>query len=246
MNIAKLARLCVLPLWTAAAASANASTVVTTALGAGENSFNSNISSTDLVQAGAASLGSVTASRTPTFPVSGVNDGSGAHSGGVSYWGGAAPAAVDLTFNLTGSATGYDISSVNSIFGWSDVRYRHAAQNWELYVQTVSNATFTQIGSVHLNPWGAYDGAAGSTQVTMTGSTGLLASGVTAIRFHLLPYGALGDTGYTAEVGVIRELDVFGQATGAVNPASVPEPGTVALLGLCATALVASRRRKSL
>ena len=65
----------------------------------------------------------------------------------------------------------------------------------------------------------------------MTDTTGVLASGVTGIRFITSP------TSTSAEVGIIHEYDVFGTAT------VVPEPTTTALLGLGGLALILRRRK---
>ena len=203
--------------------------------------FDFNISTSDLIQNGAPSLGSVAASHSGIFHFSGANNGSAAQTSGLSYWGNNT-GLVTLTYNLTGSATGYDITSVNSIYGWQDSRYRHAAQRYEVLVQTVSNSGFTQIAAVDYHPW-AYtpvlQGSVGSSEVTITDSVGLLATGVTAIQFLLHPYMTIGEPGYTGEIGVIRELDVFGTA----SVAAVPEPGTLALLGLAFAGLLVSRRK---
>ena len=197
-----------------------------------QNAFDGNISTTDLIQATSATLlGNVAGTGTPGFGFAGSNDGTSAHTNGLTYWGGDNAAGQSLTYTLTGSATGYDITSVNSIYGWHDVRYRHAAQQWTLSVTTVTNANFTDVHTVVYRPFADLDPLQGSTQVTLTDDTGTIATGVTALRFNLLPYGPDTQTGYTGEIGVIREFDVFGAASAA-NVAAVPEPSTLAVIGI--------------
>ena len=218
-----------------------ATVIPTYQTGGPQSFFDGFISSTDLIQAGSATLsGSVVASAPGSFPAGGANNGNAVQTSGLSYWGGNL-GSVDLTYNLTGSATGFDITSVNSIYGWQDVRYRHAAQEWQLFVSTVAVPTFTSIYSVVYAPWAANDGAQGSTMVTLADSTGVLATGVTALRFHLTPYSSPGMPGYTGEIGVVREFDVFGTVSG---PSAVPDSATstVGLLGMAGLLGVFFRR----
>ncbi len=200
-------------------ATTNAAVIELTANNGSQSFFDANISTIDLIQSGAPTLsGTVVASAPGTFAETGSNDGTAINSSGLTYWGGVHSAGQDLTFTLTGSATGYDITSVNSIYGWQDSRSRHSAQQWTLEVATVANPTFTPLHSVVYTPFGPTDNAEGSTQVTLNDTTGVIASGVTGIRFHIDHFSTSGATGYTGELGVIRELDVFGA------PTVVPEP----------------------
>lgn len=221
----------------ALAGTTNATIIETTLNSGTQEFFDLNISTIDLIQAGAPSLsGSVTASSPATFSETGSNDGTATQTSGLTYWGGVNSAGQDLTYLLTGSATGYDILTVNSIYGWQDSRSRHSAQQWTLEVTTVTNPTFTPIHSVTYTPFAPTDNAEGSTQVTLTDTTGVIASGVTGIRFHIDPFSSPGSPGFSGELGVIRELDVLGVAT-------VPEPSS---FGLCTFAglLICSRFRR--
>ena len=213
------------------AASANAAIIQTTLNnGTSQSFFDGNISNADLINVGSPTLGSFVSSSVGAFPESGTHNGDGVNTSGLSYWTNGGP--ILLTYTLTGSATGYDITSINSIYGWQDSRSRHAAQRYTVSVTTVSNPTFSPLHTVLYDPW--TDNLVGSTQVSLTDSTGVLATGVTAIRFT-----ATTDNG--SEVGVIREYDVFGSAT-----AVIPEPTTIAvwsLLGLCWAGMGVWRRR---
>jgi hypothetical protein len=203
-----------------------------------ETNFDANISTIDLIQAGSPTLaGPVVASVPGTFSETGSNNGDAVHNSGLSFWGGQHPGGVDLTYTLAGSPTGYDITSINSIYGWQDSRYRHAAQEWTVLATTLDNPVYS-LASVVFAPFAAGDGAAGSTQVNLTDSSGLLATGVTALRFHLDTYASAGQPGYTGEIGVVREFDVFGAPTS-----GVPEPATATLSLLAFGGLMCRRRR---
>ena len=221
-------------------ASSNAAIIELTANNGLQSFFDGNISSIDLIQAGSPTLsGTVVASAPAAFPETGSNDGTAINSSGLTYWNGVNSAGQDLTFTLAGSATGYDITSVNSIYGWQDSRSRHSAQQWTLEVATVSNPTFTPLHSVVYTPFAPTDNAEGSTQVTLTDTAGVIVSGVTAVRFHIDHFSSPGSTGFSGELGVIRELDVFGA------PTAVPEPNMFLGFGLSGIlAMVGLRRLK--
>ena len=194
--------------------------------------FDPNISTTDLINVGAPTLGSFTTSVVPSFGALGTHNGTGgdpSNTTGLGYWSNS-PSGVVLTYTLTGSATGYDITSINSIYGWRDSALRHAAQRYTVSFATLANPAFTPYHTVLYDPFTTNVQA--STQVTLTDTTGLLATGVTGIRFNLT-----SDNG--TEVGVVHELDVFGRATAA----AVPEPATAALSLLALGGLARRRRR---
>lgn len=214
---------------------------------AGSQTFFDNfISSNDLIQAGSSSLLGVLPSVPGNFPSEGANNGNAAQTSGLSYWGGQHnPGFVELTYFLTGSDTGYDITSVNSIYGWQDSRYRHAAQQWQLFISTVLVPTFTHLHSVVYTPFSDY--AEGSTMVNLTDTSGVLASGVTGLRFRLTPFVGINQTG---EIGVVRELDVFGSVSSPASPVSVPDSAasTASLLVVSGLLVLSARavfRRRS-
>lgn len=204
------------------------------------DTFDANISSSDLIQAGSATLsGTYVASLTPSFGAGGPNDGTATVVDGLTYWDISQDhsAGETLTFTLAGSATGYDITSINSIYGWGDSRSRFAYQQWDLLVTTVSNPVFTPLTSVLYAPFSLAEAStAGSSQVTLTDSTGKIASGVTGLAFRFYPR-----PGATGEVGVIHELDVLGSASAA---APVPEPSAFGMVGMGMLALITRRKRK--
>jgi uncharacterized protein (TIGR03382 family) len=145
---------------------------------------------------------------------------------------------VVMTFDLNGSVTGYDITSIASIAGWNTNAHNHAPQFYQVEVSLVGSATYTSLnitGSAAAGGIVFYDPFAsgqGSTRVTVTEDTsGVLASGVDSIRFTLIstPDGLTNDTVY-------KEIDVFGTAT------VIPEPSTALLGGLGVLALLRRRR----
>lgn len=145
---------------------------------------------------------------------------------------------VTMTFNLTGSVTGYDITSIASIAGWVTNAHHHAAQFYEVLVSVVGSASYTSLnltgaaasgGKVSYDPFASGEG---STKVTITdNSSGVIASGVDGIRFVLIstPDALENDTVY-------HEIDVFGTAT------AIPEPSVALLGGLGLLALLRRRR----
>lgn len=195
--------------------------------------YDGNISTVDLINVGSPSLGSFTTSKVSTFGTGGVGThngtgGSNSNTTGLSYWA-ATTTNVVLDYILAGSPTGYDITSINSIYGWSDSALRHAAQRYTVSFATLANPGFTPYHTVLYDPFTG--NVQGSTQVTLTDTNGRLATGVTGIRFNLTT-----DNG--TEVGVVHELDVFGSATAA----AVPEPATATLGLLALTGLMLRRR----
>jgi hypothetical protein len=113
--------------------------------------------------------------------------------------------------NLSGAPLGYDITRMQSISGWPDQR---SSQRYEALVSVVGDASFTTLGEFKfLSP--VFIGT-NSTRITLTDSSGVLASGVDAIKFYFLVGGFDG----TEKELLYREMDVFGTPT--VPPQGVP------------------------
>lgn len=157
-------------------------------------------------------------------------------NGGNSYL---QPDPVVMTFDLTGSVTGYDITSITSIAGWIVNRDIHADQNYTVSVSFVGDSAYIPLtltgafdvvsgGSIVYAPFNT--SGSGASKVTITdNSSGVIASGVDSIRFN-----------FFVPSTVFQEIDVLGVASGAI-----PEPSSSALLlGFGATALVIMRRRR--
>lgn len=204
--------------------------------------------SNDLILAGSPTLGSAVASSAPSLPTVFTNvgfyDGSAAGNANYAYHAIIAPTGGNLpvtyTFTLAGSPTGYNITTIQSVAGWTDSQL--GDQDFDVYVKTVSNPTFTQLGGDFSNdPFTAGNTGAttpNATMTTITDNTGIIASGVTGIEFQLISTGFSQVTSNGSSEGTLyRDVAVEG------TPTSVPEPASVALLGGAAGVILSSRRR---
>jgi len=212
--------------------------------------YDSVIKSNDLINNGQTSLDSLTATGGFGFPASGSNDGTSSHTSGLTYGSGS---ALNLLFTLNtdvnnaGSAFGYNIDGINSIYGWQDSRYRHAAQHWTVSISTILVPTLTELYTVNYSPFYSVSGldhGAGSTLVSLTN---IDAKNVTAINFNMVPTLSAGTHGYTGEIGVLNEFDVFGTASSSLasTPSTnVPEPSTLAIFALGMIGLASRRFKK--
>ena len=153
------------------------------------------------------------------------------------------PGGFTSTFNLNtnsatgGSASGYDLSGINTIAGWTD---NGADQKYELLISQVgSGGAFTSLGTFTFAPFVNASGAqSSSTEISLAGASGPLAGGVDAVRFIFqTPTPAASDDTY------YREIDVFGKASSPVPEASTA--GSLGLLLMLGGVVVAARRKKS-
>ncbi|MEO0514249.1 MAG: PEP-CTERM sorting domain-containing protein [Planctomycetota bacterium] len=127
---------------------------------------------------------------------------------------------ADFELDVTTNTLGYDITSIISTSGWNNPAI--AEQNFNLSVSVVGSSDFVLLGN--------FTGTAttgGGIQVTIADdvSGALVATGVDAIRFE--------STGGLR--GGYRELDVIGTPT-------VPEPGSLGLIGLGSIMMLKRRR----
>lgn len=127
-----------------------------------------------------------------------------------------------------GAGQGYDITGIQSIAAWQGAGF--SDQKYNILVKYLGASDFTQLATVDYQPFSAALTEGGSTKVNVTDTTGVLASGVVAIKFAFLE--TIGNANGAGSV--MREIDVFGTPT--------PEPTTMALLGLAS--LVVLRRRR--
>ena len=125
------------------------------------------------------------------------------------------PTIVTFQFDLTRGAAGYDITNITSIAAY-DSGGMYINQNFDVYLSYVSSpSTFVLLDSVSYSPLSSNLPGSGSSQVTLTDSTGTLATGVAAIQFQFKSNGANGQ--------IIGEMDVFGTPKGGVqnNPVKI-------------------------
>ncbi len=172
-------------------------------------------SAVDLINVGTATLASEVHSGYLSYvgvaPISALNNGS---VGFVSTVGGLATVAFDgdpLGFfvdgnwtstyhlNLNSAPLGYRMTEVRTIAGWS---FGRGSQKLEVLVSYINDSSFISLGTFSVDSL-----AGGSSQITLTDSTGTIAIGVDAIRFNIMI-----PTNPGTQETTYRELDVFGSA----------------------------------
>lgn len=207
-------------------------TIVESPESSATDNYNTLISTSDLINAGQASLASASIAGGTLLggSLAGTHDGigqDGATLNNAAFLWDTITLQYDLNTGAGGSARGYDISQVDVVVGWW-LGEQYANQGWSIAVATLANPTFTTLKSVSYAPFGTpapgQEGF-GYTHVRLTDDTGVVATGVTAIRVvNYIP-------------GVLSEIDVVGAAT-------IPEPATGILLATGITALLAYARRR--
>ncbi len=119
-------------------------------------------------------------------------------------------AGSSVTYSLTGSALGYNLTNITVYGGWAD--NGRDQQAYTVYYSTVTAPTnFISLAVINYNPAIA-SGIQSATRVTLTSSVGTLATNVAAVKFDFTnPASENGYCGYAA-------IDVFG------TPTSLPVP----------------------
>lgn len=216
--------------------SATAAIIATGSSNTSQGFYNTTISTTDLLAGTSPTVTGAFAGDTNGIYDGVTVDSSLTTTGGNIYL--SSNPDVIMTFDLTGSVTGYDITSIASVAGWNTNAQHHAAQFYQVLVSVVGSAAYTSLnitgaaasgGNASYDPFGS---GQGSSRIVLTeNSSGVLASGVDSIRFVLIstPDGLDNDTVY-------KEIDVFGTAT------VIPEPSSALLCGLGVLALLRRRR----
>ena len=218
-----------------------------------EGTYDANISNSDLLSGLPAAAFTLTAGPDYQGPKTAVADGTASSNNdgsknlyfGVSIAGTSLKSDPVLTIALNTSVNtlGYDLTSINSIYGWQNF-HSFSDQDYTISYSTVAAPTvFTLLATVAYNPFapgGDPDEAANpqsASQVTLTNLAG--AVGVADIQFAFTPYTS--PAGNEQNGQMIREIDVFGTPT-----LTVPEPSTYALMGLGGLLLVWRLRRQSI
>jgi hypothetical protein len=144
--------------------------------------------------------------------------------GWINYWPGigASPAEVacgsgagqSVTYTLTGSTYGYDLTNITVYGGWGDAG--RDQQAYTIYYSTVSApATFIILSSVNYTPSDSA-GVQSATRARLTPASGYLATNVAVMKFDFTtPPPENGYCGYS-------EIDVFGSA-------DIPPPSPVGM-----------------
>lgn len=138
-----------------------------------------------------------------------------------------------ITYNLDISVNtgGYDITSIETYAGWADLN--RGTQAYTVEISTVGNAGFSTLATVTFNK----DSFTQEKISISEDTTGILATGVDAIRFD---FGSLTGSQEFSGVGY-KELDVSGMAS------AIPEPTSLTLLGssLLLVIMFGRKRRSS-
>lgn len=200
------------------------------------DTFAGDITGGDLINSGESTF--LSASGTPAFSASGalsiagLNDGvsgpGGTDGTGKTFYNTPQlPATITFTLDTSVNTLGYDIDMINSYAGWGGSDATQVNQAYEVLVSTVGSAGFTTVANLNYSPF--IGGGAASTFVSLTDSTGTIAAGVDEVRFVFAnnPMGA--GTLY-------QEIDVFGTA-------AIPEPSSIAMIGLVSGGAVFIRKR---
>jgi hypothetical protein len=194
--------------------------------------FDAGIDPLDLIDTGQPTLSGVTATANAynnTYQVAGLHDGSAAATGNLAYW---LNTTSIVTFTLdTGVNTqGYKITNITSVAGFGSGAGRYGNQTFDISYST-DGVNFLPLTSVSYQPYATNNTNAGSSKVTLTDTTGTLATNVKALRFSFLYSPTFTET------AVYREIDVIGVA--------VPEPGCGVMLVTGLLGIAVSRRRRS-
>ncbi len=164
---------------------------------------------------GQATFAGLTESPAPYFGWNATNDGSAAtNTSKSSFWfANSQPNTLTFLLDTTVGFRGYDIEQIQTVAGWYGVTQSQANQDFELFVRELGSDTFISLGSFSYTPFPDSD-TSGSygTRITLTDDTGVIASGVDAVRFTFAQASFAGTTGT-----VVREIDIDGVAF-------VPEP----------------------
>jgi len=166
---------------------------------------------TDLVLTGKPSFVNCTSSVPPFsgFAVGGLTDGavSTTDNSKSTFWNTGWP--VTLTFNLNtnpssgGSATGYNITEIETIGGWTT---SFVDQRYTVWVKTVGSSSYVQVGGSFADT--TVTGSTNSTRTVLSSTTGTIATGVQSVQ---LVYSA--PVNGTAGALVLQEVAICGGTT---------------------------------
>ncbi|MGJ8656554.1 MAG: PEP-CTERM sorting domain-containing protein [Akkermansiaceae bacterium] len=153
---------------------------------------------------------------------------------------------ITLNLDISSNTLGYDITGIDTIFGWSEAGGGRADQGYTIELGFVGGGTATLVNAGFWEPnaggefWTVVSftnnggGALNSDTVNLNGGgdvadANTIATGVQSITWNITNSNT---------PSIAAEFDVFGVAT-------VPEPSSTALLGLGGLGLILRRRRMS-
>ena len=179
-------------------------------------------SSTDLAQSGSSTLLSSTVTVRDNFNEPPTNLGNGdlsATNNGTrglffsqSFNGGQLPSELTITLDTSVNSQGYDINGITTYAGWTSNGSALANQQYLLEYSVVGDAGFISLGVQSHAPFDNSDpDAAGATELILTSPSGLIASGVDAVRLTFQDHGFINVTD-NIDGTVYQEIDIFGTA----------------------------------
>jgi hypothetical protein len=126
-----------------------------------------------------------------------------------------------ITYTLSGSANGYDLTNITVYGGWAD--NGRDQQAYTVYYSKASAPTnFIALASINYNPSIAANSAS-ATRVTLTSAAGVMAANVAAVKFDLTsPTSENGYCGYA-------QIAVFGTPSAVFGLATIPPAVPAAL-----------------
>ena len=179
-------------------------------------------SSTDLAQSGSSTLLSSTVTVPDNFNEPPTNLGNGdlsATNNGTrglffsqSFNGGQLPSELTITLDTSVNSQGYDINGITTYAGWTSNGSALANQQYLLEYSVVGDAGFISLGVQSHAPFDNSDlNAAGATELILTSPSGLIASGVDAVRLTFQDHGFI-NVSDNIDGTVYQEIDIFGTA----------------------------------
>lgn len=143
--------------------------------------------------------------------------------------------SVTVTFDTSTHTRGYDISGIDTIFGWNPVAGGRSNQGFSITLTYIDGSTATLVEPTHWEPntpasyWTkvsmrrAGDGALHSEEIALNAQAvidgpSVVARGVKAVTFTLTHGGNAGGS------VVAREIDIFGTPTTASPETNQPKP----------------------
>jgi len=178
----------------------------------------------DLINAGQPTLVSATWDKAPFFQTGPVNDGTGhpTNTGTGTFLpvtlgsGGKMPFTYTAVLSTATHPFGYEINEIRSFAGWNQNGATLANQKYELQVRKIGSSAFVSLGTFQYTPFNAESTGteeAAATKMVLSPTSGVIATGVDAVRFILMDHGFKRGI----EGTVLSEIDVIGKPADGFN-----------------------------